>query len=128
MNASTPTLIAHFRRRIVASAWLFAFLVLAKAVVVTACLTDDIDVSSSLATTSTIDSAVQPALGADSDSDGGCWHAGSTGCHCACAHGSALLADSLTTGASHSGPTLLPPIAPREFAAPRSATLRPPIA
>lgn len=89
MQRPAIPLIARLRRRLVASAWLFAFLMLAKSVLATGCLTDGLDAAPASPGVS------MSMTGHDSppivdDGDALCAHAGTGGSHCACAHGVAL--------------------------------------
>ncbi len=86
VSASTP-LIARLRRRLRACVGLFAFLVMAKAVLATSCL---IDGATEAVAGSRAASATLLLSATDSGDDGACWHDGAAGCHCACAHGVAL--------------------------------------
>ena len=124
MVVSAPPLITRLRRRIAATAWLFAFVVLAKAAVSTACMGEG--TAESVATAGVVDS-VTALLESASDSDDNCFHAGSTGCHCACAHGAVLAVDATTIIPSLLESIPLPSISSLALLAPRSTTLRPPI-
>jgi hypothetical protein len=125
MVVIVPPLITRLRRRIAATAWLFAFVVLAKATLATACMGDG-TAESTVTTAGVVDAvAAHPALASDSDDT--CFHAGSTGCHCACAHGAALAVDASTVIAPLLASIPLPSISSHALLAPRSTTLRPPI-
>jgi hypothetical protein len=125
MLVAAPPLITRLRRRIAAAAWLLAFLVLAKATLATACFVDG-TTESTLTTAGVVDAAaVTPASASDSDEI--CFHAGSTGCHCACAHGAALAVDATAVIAPLLASIPLPSISSLAPLAPPSTTLRPPI-
>ena len=89
MQRPAIPLIARLRRRLVASAWLFAFLMLAKSVLATGCLTDGLDVAPASMGISMAAAGHDSPLSVD-DGDAFCAHAGTAGSHCACAHGVAL--------------------------------------
>jgi hypothetical protein len=126
MAARTSSLITRLRRSFAVTAMLLAFLMLAKVVFVTVCLADGFTESAPIAAAAAEDSADTSPVPA-SDDDGACWHAGSTGCHCACAHGSALATDAMTVTALSPASISLPAVAPLAFSARRSTTFRPPI-
>jgi len=125
MVVSAPPLITRLRRRIAATAWLFAFVVLAKATLSTACMGEG-TAESTAATAGVVDSVAALQASA-ADSDDTCFHAGSTGCHCACAHGAVLAVDTTTVIAPLLVSIPLPSISSLAVLAPRSTTLRPPI-
>jgi hypothetical protein len=129
MNRSPTPLIARLRRRLVASVWLFALLVLAKSAVATACMTDDLATTEKASVTVSdraADTAVtSPAV--DDTASESCLDAGGSDCHCACAHAFAM---SLAYPGWSIDATATPHDASRvqrHAAAPRSTTLRPPI-
>jgi hypothetical protein len=126
MIVIAPPLITRLRRRIAATAWLFALVVLAKATMATACMGDG-TAEPTVATAGIVD-AVAAHSASPADDDDICFHAGSTGCHCACAHGAALAVDATTVIAPLLASTPLPSISSLALLAPRSTTLRPPIA
>lgn len=127
MDCSSPPLIARLRRRLSAVAWFGVVAILFKIGLATACFGDgpqgDANPVSGAAT-------VIKAIAADTseDTDAACWHAGTSACHCDCAHGSALLVASVALSSvppdslALSFPTSTPLLTPREPA------LRPPIA
>ena len=126
MVVIAPPLISRLRRRIAATAWLFAFVVLAKATLATACMGDGV-AESTVTTTGVVDAVVSHPASA-SGSDDICFHAGSTGCHCTCAHGAVLAVDATTVIEPLLASITLPPISALALLAPRSMALRPPIA
>ncbi|MEO8671144.1 MAG: hypothetical protein ABI411_07495 [Tahibacter sp.] len=88
-----PALMTRLRRRLVAVTWVFALLVLSKAVFATVCLTDGLaDASAAAITISAVEasSAGHPLPPVGPDESDNCWHAGLGGCHCACVHVTAL--------------------------------------
>ena len=126
MVVTAPPLITRLRRRIAAAAWLIAFVVLAKAALATACMGDGA-AASAVAAAGAVDSVTALSASA-SDSADACFHAGSAGCHCACAHGAVLAVDASTAIAPLLASIPLPSISSLALLAPRSTTLRPPIA
>ena len=127
MARLAPSLIARLRRRLATTARLFALLVLAKAMFATTCLADEVTISTGAETIGIVDRAIAQAALIAGD-EGSCWHGDSAGCHCACAHSTALAVHATTVASTSLSPTPLPSIHPLSLSAPRSATLRPPIA
>lgn len=88
MSSTKRPLVACLRRRLAACVWLFAFLVLAKGAYATACVVDELSPPVGVAASATADATVHSASPAG-DPSAPCWHDGG-GCHCACAHATAL--------------------------------------
>ena len=87
MSRTALPLMTRLRVRPLASTWLFGLLMLAKFAFGTVCLADELR-STTIADTVV---ATMTASGSRaSDDAGNCWHAGNTGCHCACAHSAAV--------------------------------------
>lgn len=131
---SSPSLITRLRRR-TAMPWLLALLVLTKTVMATACITDGlskvrISDGDSRTLVTAIATANESLATHDSDSDGlsGCWHSGSGGCHCSCAHSVALPVTTDMVLAAYPSATPLPPATAGPFLTPHERVMRPPIA
>ena len=121
-------LIARLRRRLAALAWLCTFVVLAKGALISTCLADGVGVAQGPIAATLNVSSDAVAVHADGDRANPCWHAGSGGCHCTCAHSAVVPATTWSTSAvAHEeipAPTVQ--VAPRPR--PPIAELRPPIA
>lgn len=128
MVRSAAPLIARLRRRLVTSAWLFAFLVLAKSLLATSCVADGLAASAPAGAASSVE-AWDDGLSMDGDDgEAPCWHGGAAGCHCSCVHGIALPADAITLPSAFVPSSSLD-IVDVAFASSRQgAELRPPIA
>lgn len=128
MQRAAIPLIARLRRRLVASAWLFAFLMLAKSALVMNCLTDGLDTTSTSTTVSMTSADHTDRLPIADDADALCAHAGAAGSHCSCAHGVALpvVGDVMDSAAT---PASLAVFDRTHFvSSPQKTALRPPIA
>ncbi|WP_395682942.1 hypothetical protein [Dokdonella sp.] len=126
MPRHAPPLIARLRRRLLASAWLFAFLVLGKFALATTCAGDGLAAAPTAGVEASASGSADVAAAADAD-EGPCWHGGSGGCHCACAHG-VVLPTSIVVADSAALP-LSPQALPAVFVSSAQKTeLRPPIA
>jgi hypothetical protein len=124
-RAALP-LIARLRRRLLTSAWLFAFLVLGKFALATTCAGDGLAAAPAAGVEALASGSAGVAAVADAD-DGPCWHGGSGGCHCACAHG-VVLPTSIVVAEPAALP-LSPQALPVVFVSSAQKTeLRPPIA
>ena len=120
--------IARLRRHMALVARLCAFVVLAKAALVSVCLTDGFVMSDGAVVVLVEGATAIAAEQADTDPGSPCWHADSGGCHCTCAHStivpttiwsSTAIASTGAPRPTRDGPPApLPPI----------AELRPPIA
>ena len=135
MSRPRSALITRLRRRLATSVWVFALLVMSKLVASPLCQMDGVKPGASAPSDSSVvlvvdATAHDDAFDADdnADDDGPCWHAGAGGCHCSCAHGVPL--PSVPTLSIFSAmPGALPKFGSPDFPpAPRSTTLRPPIA
>jgi hypothetical protein len=119
-------LIARVRHRLVTTVWLLAFVVLAKGLMVSLCMTDGLG-GPDPATETLVATSSDIAVHADDDATS-CWHAGSGGCHCTCLHASALpVITSAWAAASMSDARLAAPV-PRPHHILLPPSLRPPIA
>ncbi len=127
MSSSARPLIARLRRRLATCACLLALLVLVKGAYATTCAADGIPVPSPAAAVVSTDAGAHATASAD---DGGapCWHDGAGGCHCACAHASALppTADPMQAAIMLRIPTVFS--VPHSAVPPPRNDLRPPIA
>ncbi|MEO6688122.1 MAG: hypothetical protein ABIS07_08690 [Dokdonella sp.] len=136
MQTPSPPLLARLRRRLAASVWLFALLVVAKATIAVGCANEQLATSTSpdTATIASVHESASITLpgstasASDTTDAERCWHDGSNGCHCACAHSSPLpgvLSDMATPnpGSFEFPATFVLPILAR-----RESALRPPIA
>lgn len=132
-NSSSP-LISRLRDRIFATTWLFAFLVVMKMGLAAACFAnDDQAVPSSAAVSGAVVDATANAVAiasvtASDGDDESCWHAGSGGCHCTCAHAAALSIAWQHALPSYVRDTVFPSATDRSSSVSLSSALRPPIA
>lgn len=126
MSSPALPLIARLRRRLLTSAWLFAFLVLGKFALATTCAADGLAPPPTTAVEESAFGSADVAAVADAD-EGPCWHGGSGGCHCACAHGVVLPTSPVV--ADSAALPLSPQALPAVFVSSAQKTeLRPPIA
>jgi hypothetical protein len=126
MVSAPRPLIARLRRRLVTTVWLLAFVVLAKGLMVSLCMTDGLG-GPDPATATLVATSSDVAAHTDENA-ASCWHAGSGGCHCTCLHASALpVIASAWAAAPPSDARLTAPVPqPHQILLPPS--LRPPIA
>jgi len=110
--------------------WLFALLMLGKTAIVATCVADGLKAvtSPSVSVAATADDGSSTVPDDGDDDAAACWHSGSGGCHCSCAHGVALPLAVLAIE-----PTVFPAQAPpalrHDFvSSPQPKVLRPPIA
>ena len=122
-----PPLIARLRRRLALLAWLCAFVVLAKGALISTCLADGIGVAER-PISAALDGPDAVAAHADGEPASPCWHAGSGGCHCTCAHSAVVPATTWSTSAIAHEETPTPSIQVAPPPRPPIAELRPPIA
>ncbi len=127
MEFRRPPLLARLRRRLAATAWLFALLLVAKATLAGSCLNDESLAAES--TTATAIDALKATAAAPSDLDSAapCSHTG-TGGHCACVHVTALPAACQISMATPGAADPFPAFSTSPKPARRESTLRPPIA
>lgn len=129
MQCTAVPFIARLRRRLVASVWLFALLMLAKSAAATSCLTDGIATVAAVAGVSASAAADDGAalIVADDGDSAPCWHGGAAGCHCSCAHGVALPVVSDAFGSIIASSSPLRFDRARFASSPQKTALRPPI-
>lgn len=128
MSRAASPLIARLRRRLAATVWLLALVVLIKGTLASLCLADGV-ATSNLEMSAVATSASDSIANSHADEDAApCWHAGNVGCHCACMHGLAL-PTTVTAWAEAplSGARIAPPEVPSRHL-PHPPLLRPPIA
>ncbi|HEX7915796.1 hypothetical protein [Rudaea sp.] len=121
-------MIARLRRHLAAVMWLAVFVMLAKVSIATACLTDGPRAEPSSSTAVVVADASAAGSSADDDAAFACWHAAQGGCHCSCAHGSALpIADVGLVPMQFRG-VVFSEAVPAPLLTAREPVLRPPIA
>jgi len=127
MPTATPSLIARLRRRLAASAWLFAFVLAAKSVLAIGCAADGL-VADTTSTTAAVFADASVAHDAEHDGAGFPAHDGHAGCHCSCAHSSTLPIAGSAWNLASAAAAQFPPISHLHLPADPRAELRPPIA
>ena len=133
MSLPASPFMTRVRRRLAATTWLLALLVVAKVALASACPMDAGNAAAMVSLGSAIAADVSAAseIAAPSlDEQGGDWGLhGSTGdCHCACAHASPLSMANYTVDARPIAAHDFPPLAHAPLLALREDQLRPPIA
>src|SRR5690348_13768268 len=128
MSAQPTSLISKLRRRLAMAAWAFALIVAGQSALATLCFTDGFTASNPASVVASQAHAAPLSLDSETSHDAPCWHAGSGGCHCTCAHASGLpiTASAWIPDRIASAHALARAIAP--YAAPVPTNLRPPIA
>lgn len=132
MPASSAPLIHRLRRYLRVVALLCVGLVVMKSGVAALCAAEAFAAPPVAAVSAGLDAAVNldvdiAAAAADPET-GPCWHSGSGGCHCACAHVMTLLPDLAIVAAPASGAQRFPAALCPLRGAPQDDALRPPIA
>lgn len=136
MHTIPSSLLSRLRPRLAAAAWLFALLVMAKATLAAACFNDappglpssngEAFVSSSISPASShADVVVSATLESGDDA---CWHDGTGGCHCACAHAAPIAGTGDRIAAVAPLPAEFAAVPAFPVPARREPALRPPIA
>lgn len=91
MSAATPSLIALLRRHLRAAALLFAGALLLKSLFAVSCAAEAYAGDADYAPAQLQAVFSTDAAACTEPDAGSCWHEGSGGCHCACAHAAPLL-------------------------------------
>jgi len=129
MSAATLPLIVLLRRHLRVAAVLFACVLLLKSLFAISCAAEAYAGSGTDTTPSQLQAAPYADAAACAEPDAGdCWHEGSGGCHCACAHAAPLQSCRVEPGAIAAIVTVFPSALVRNVSAPLEDALRPPIA
>ena len=127
MRANPTSLMGRLRRRLAMAAWAFALVIAGQSLLATLCLADG-PAGSTATSIVAAEAHASTSLDGDPAHDALCWHAGSGGCHCSCAHASGLPVAATSWPLDHVGAASTAADPPAPYAAPLLANLRPPIA
>ncbi len=106
---------------------MFAGVLLIKAMLASACVTDGWVTANTVTPPASASTDAAPSPW-DTGDDGACWHAGAVGCHCGCAHASALPVPGLALRPAVPLDDAPATVQPLKLRYPCATELRPPIA